>query len=403
MSLDLWGYDHRVAAHDDWLPTVPSVDENLSAACYADWCLDKGKHPFDLDTAAHYCSGYGEASDAKGIYDWIKNHLPGHHTAARLAMPEGGWYHASPHELPVGTTLTPGGGESAFAAVYRDHLGPELQSHVWLADSRNIAGWVDRGETGLYTKHVYRVEPSDTPRLYNENDPHMGWVVPSARIVEKIPAHAVPPYDPFDDDEDDHPHTASRLAMPWYHVSPHDIAEGDDLLPRGVGSLFDDSLYSEEGNEWRGEHVWVTDHINNAKAWQDQIEQETGTRPHNIYEVEPHGRPEQDLEDNYYDAPPGFFTDRATIKKKLSNQKEAQIMTAAVTVYTKPDCPQCTMTKKQLDKLGIDHDTVDVTQDPDAHAYVTGLGYASAPVVVVNDGESHWSGFRPDHLRGLVE
>jgi hypothetical protein len=31
------------------------------------------------------------------------------------------------------------------------------------------------------------------------------------------------------------------------------------------------------------------------------------------------------------------------------------------------------------------------------------LGYSSAPVVVVNDGESHWSGFRPDHLRGLVE
>jgi glutaredoxin-like protein NrdH len=85
------------------------------------------------------------------------------------------------------------------------------------------------------------------------------------------------------------------------------------------------------------------------------------------------------------------------------NQKEAHIMTAAVTVYTKPDCPQCSMTKKQLDKLGIDHDTVDVTTDPEAHAYVTGLGYASAPVVVVNDGEAHWSGFRPDHLRGLVE
>lgn len=87
----------------------------------------------------------------------------------------------------------------------------------------------------------------------------------------------------------------------------------------------------------------------------------------------------------------------------LPNQKEAHLMTAAVTVYTKPNCPQCTMTKKQLDKLGIDHDTVDVTQDPDAHAYVSGLGYSSAPVVVVNDGESHWSGFRPDHLRGLIE
>lgn len=77
-------------------------------------------------------------------------------------------------------------------------------------------------------------------------------------------------------------------------------------------------------------------------------------------------------------------------------------MTAAVTVYTQPNCVQCTMTKKQLDKLGIAHDTVDVTTDPEAHAYVTGLGYAAAPVVVVNDGEDHWAGFRPDRLKELA-
>jgi glutaredoxin-like protein NrdH len=82
--------------------------------------------------------------------------------------------------------------------------------------------------------------------------------------------------------------------------------------------------------------------------------------------------------------------------------RKARTMTAAVTVYTKPSCPQCDMTHKLLDRLGVEHDTVDVTTDPDAHAYVTGLGYASAPVVVVNDGEAHWSGFRPEHLRGLV-
>lgn len=77
-------------------------------------------------------------------------------------------------------------------------------------------------------------------------------------------------------------------------------------------------------------------------------------------------------------------------------------MTAAVTVYTQPNCVQCTMTKKQLDKLGIEHDTVDVTADPEAHAYVTGLGYTAAPVVVVNNGESHWAGFRPERLKELV-
>lgn len=86
-----------------------------------------------------------------------------------------------------------------------------------------------------------------------------------------------------------------------------------------------------------------------------------------------------------------------------NNPKEARIMTAAVTVYTKPDCPQCTMTKKQLDRLGIEHTTVDVTADPEAHAYVTGLGYQQAPVVVVGDGERHWGGFSPDKLKGLIE
>lgn len=78
-------------------------------------------------------------------------------------------------------------------------------------------------------------------------------------------------------------------------------------------------------------------------------------------------------------------------------------MTAAITVYTKPSCVQCTMTRKQLDKLGIEHQVVDVTADPDAHAYVTGLGYQTAPVVVVNDGERHWAGFSPDKLKALVE
>ena len=85
-----------------------------------------------------------------------------------------------------------------------------------------------------------------------------------------------------------------------------------------------------------------------------------------------------------------------------SRPRKARTMTAAVTVYTKPSCVQCDMTHKLLDRLGIEHTTVDVTTDPDAHAYVTGLGYQAAPVVVVNDGERHWGGFSPDKLRGLV-
>jgi len=58
-----------------WQETVPSPEENVSAACYADWCSDKKREPFDLDNAAEYVSGYGQWEDAKPIYEWIKPHL----------------------------------------------------------------------------------------------------------------------------------------------------------------------------------------------------------------------------------------------------------------------------------------------------------------------------------------
>jgi glutaredoxin-like protein NrdH len=98
---------------------------------------------------------------------------------------------------------------------------------------------------------------------------------------------------------------------------------------------------------------------------------------------------------------PGDQMHHLTVKNV--HPRKAKYMTAAVTVYTKPNCPQCTMTKKQLDRLGIEHRDIDVTVDPDAHAYVTGLGYTAAPVVVIGDGENHWAGFKPDRLKGLVE
>ena len=35
-----------------------------------------------------------------------------------------------------------------------------------------------------------------------------------------------------------------------------------------------------------------------------------------------------------------------------------------VTVFTKPHCPQCDATKRQLTKLGVPFETVDLTQNP---------------------------------------
>lgn len=73
-----------------------------------------------------------------------------------------------------------------------------------------------------------------------------------------------------------------------------------------------------------------------------------------------------------------------------------------VTVYTKPACVQCTGTYRALDKAGVEYTTVDITEDAEARDYVMGLGYLQAPVVVVNGGEAHWSGLRPDRIAALA-
>ena len=71
-----------------------------------------------------------------------------------------------------------------------------------------------------------------------------------------------------------------------------------------------------------------------------------------------------------------------------------------VTVYTKPACPQCDATRRQLDRLGIAYDVVDLTTDTNARDYVMSLGHLQAPVVVTDTDT--WSGFRPDRCKALA-
>ena len=79
----------------------------------------------------------------------------------------------------------------------------------------------------------------------------------------------------------------------------------------------------------------------------------------------------------------------------------------SITVYTTgPQCMQCTMTKKALDKAGIPYVEVNIRDNDAARDYVTEeLGYSQAPVCVVEDetGEDHWSGFRPDAIKRIAK
>jgi len=73
-----------------------------------------------------------------------------------------------------------------------------------------------------------------------------------------------------------------------------------------------------------------------------------------------------------------------------------------ITVYKKPQCFQCDKTIEKFTTAGLPVEVVDVTENPDALAYVKDdLGYTGAPVVVVSEHD-HWSGLRPDHIARVI-
>lgn len=73
----------------------------------------------------------------------------------------------------------------------------------------------------------------------------------------------------------------------------------------------------------------------------------------------------------------------------------------SITVYTKPNCAQCTATKRAMDKQGLTYHAVDLTQDVSALNRIKQLGFSQVPVVFA--GEESWSGFRPDRIKALSE
>lgn len=74
---------------------------------------------------------------------------------------------------------------------------------------------------------------------------------------------------------------------------------------------------------------------------------------------------------------------------------------STITVYSKPNCVQCTATTNTLDKKGIDYNVIDLTQDESAMDKVKELGYRQAPVVVASES-NHWAGFNPAKIDALT-
>jgi glutaredoxin-like protein NrdH len=73
----------------------------------------------------------------------------------------------------------------------------------------------------------------------------------------------------------------------------------------------------------------------------------------------------------------------------------------SVIVYTNPNCVQCEMTKKYLDKEGIEYTVEDLQSEANYDKLVefVNQGFKSAPIVVT-DTET-WSGYKLDKLKEI--
>lgn len=74
-----------------------------------------------------------------------------------------------------------------------------------------------------------------------------------------------------------------------------------------------------------------------------------------------------------------------------------------ITVYTKRNCQACEATKKAMDRLGIDYELVDISNNQRIATFLRDEGHKSLPVVFVDYEETTeaWCGFRPDLIKQL--
>jgi glutaredoxin-like protein NrdH len=79
-----------------------------------------------------------------------------------------------------------------------------------------------------------------------------------------------------------------------------------------------------------------------------------------------------------------------------------------VTLYSLPAsvCRACKYTKTLFNQKGITFQEVPLATNPQAMEVIKSLGYAQAPVIVVDMGEGaswSWSGLRPSQIDKLAE
>lgn len=74
-----------------------------------------------------------------------------------------------------------------------------------------------------------------------------------------------------------------------------------------------------------------------------------------------------------------------------------------ITVYSKPFCGGCDLTKKWLEDHNVPYEAIDVTDHPTAIFTITSHGHQSLPVVSVNGFDKSWTGHNENRLEELLE
>lgn len=71
-----------------------------------------------------------------------------------------------------------------------------------------------------------------------------------------------------------------------------------------------------------------------------------------------------------------------------------------VTVWSTPNCVQCMMTKREMDKRGIEYVAMDLSEHPEQLETFKEQGLLQAPIVTTDI--KVWSGFRLDKIKSLA-
>ena len=73
-----------------------------------------------------------------------------------------------------------------------------------------------------------------------------------------------------------------------------------------------------------------------------------------------------------------------------------------ITVYSKPNCGACDITKGLLAQHDIEFEAIDAYEDEQAMAELQSHGFMSFPVVTVDGWDNAWTGFEINRLEELL-